>query len=83
MNPIDVEAMAGPTSRYVVIAKDQPQYRPLPALLFTDGKIMTEWQLTEEERERILRGENIRLWIWTHGRPLQPVAIEVTSEDAT
>jgi hypothetical protein len=67
-------------ARAIVIAKDQPEYIPLPALVFPDGKLVTEWTLTEEERTRLIRGENIRLWVWTFGQPLQPVMLEVTSE---
>lgn len=82
MTPVEMpELAADPEPRYVVLAKDQPEYDPLPALIFADGKVMTEWKLTEAERDRILRGENIRLWIWTFGHPLQPIALEVTSED--
>ena len=81
MKPVELEALAGdPEPRYVIIAKDQPQYDPLPALVFNDGKILTEWTLTEEERSRLIAGENIRLWIWSCGHPLQPVALEVTDE---
>jgi hypothetical protein len=64
----------------VTFAKDQPEYLPLPALVYPDGVVLTEWRLTEDERQRIARGENLRLWIWTAGRPLQPVALEVTDE---
>ena len=86
------ELAADPEPRFVEIAKDQPQYQTLPALVYTDGKVLTEWTLTEAERVAIARGENIRLWIWVYpprcevchtiGQPrLQPVALEVTSED--
>lgn len=71
---------ADPEPRYVEIAKDQPQYQTLPALVYQDGKILTEWTFTETERAAIARGENLRLWIWTGGRSLQPIALEVTSE---
>jgi hypothetical protein len=81
MKPVDIAHLAAdPEPRAVVFAKNQPQYDPLPALVYADGKLMTEWKLTEEERERIAHGENIRLWIWTFNRPLQPVALEVTDE---
>lgn len=75
-----VEQFEAEGARLVVFAKDQPQYLPLPANLFPDGKVLTEWTFTEEERALIARGENIRLWIWTFGQPLQPVALEVTDE---
>ena len=79
MTPVALDALAGdPEPRYVIIAKDQPQYEPLPALVFSDGRILTEWSLTEEERERLIQGERIRLWIWACGQPVQPVALQVT-----
>ena len=81
MKPVDLAALAAdPEPRAVVIAKDQPPYDPLPALVYQDGKVLTEWALTEEERTRLIRGERIRLWIWTFNKPLQPIAIEVTDE---
>jgi hypothetical protein len=95
MDAISLEhAAADPEPRYVVIAKDQPEYIPLPALVYTDGKVLTEWRFTEEEREAITRGENLRLWVWvfptvcahcgevTPGK-LQPIALEVTNEQQT
>lgn len=93
MDPVALpELAADPEPRYIEIARDQPQYQTLPALAYADGKILTEWRLTEGEREAILRGENIRLWIWIYPpvcgacgcvgpRTLQPVQLEVTSED--
>jgi hypothetical protein len=93
MEPVALPHQAAdPEPRYVEFAKDQAEYQTLPALLFLDGKVLTEWQPTEEERERLLRGENVRLWVWLHGqrcpncmtslpRRLQPVALEVTQED--
>jgi len=80
MEPIE-SGLGDPSAQRVVFAKDQPEYAPLPALVFPDGKVCTEWRPTEDERARILAGENIRLWIWTYGRPLQPVALEVTCEE--
>ena len=81
MDPVDLSMLAAdPEPRFVEIAKDQPEYRTLPALVYKDGKILTEWSLTEDERARLIRGENLRLWIWSFGQPLQPVALEVTDE---
>lgn len=78
MDPVEQFAVDG--ARPIVFAKDQPEYRQLPALIYPDGRVRTEWAPTDEERLAIAHGENIRLWIWTFNRPLQPVAIEVTSE---
>ena len=82
MTPRDlVDLAADPEPRSVILAKDQPQYDPLPALVYNDGRVLTEWTFTEEERERIIRGENLRLWVWTCGRPFPPVALQITDED--
>lgn len=53
---------------------------PLTAFVFSDGTIMSEWILTEDERARILKGENIRLWMHTGGYAPPPVMLEVTTE---
>jgi hypothetical protein len=88
---IPVDQFETPGSMLVVFAKDQPEYIPIPALTFPDGRVLTEWSFSEEERAAIVRGENLRLWIWlyppccavcgTIGSPrLQPVALEITDE---
>ncbi len=78
MQPVEQFPYDGMTA--VTFAKDQPQYDPLPALVDREGVVLTEWQPSEAERAALARGENIRLWIWTCGRPLQPVALGVTDE---
>jgi hypothetical protein len=65
----------------VTYAKNQPEYLPLEAILFKDGKMYTEWKPTEEELKLLLKGEHIRLWVWTFNQPLQPIALEVTNEN--
>lgn len=81
MTPSDLsEHVIDESLRRVVIGADQSEYVPLPSILFPDGKILTEWELSEAERDRIARGERIRLWIWTGGQPLQPVMLVVTDE---
>ena len=75
-----VEQLELPGTRAITFAADQPEYTPLPALLFDDGRILTEWTFSEEERARVTKGENLRLWIWTFGQRLQPVALQVTDE---
>lgn len=89
MDPVEQFPCDGAT--LVVIAKDQPEYIPLPSLVFEDGKVLTEWRPTEAERAALARGENIRLWCWVFPRQcpacrhvevgkLQPVALTVTGE---
>lgn len=53
-------------------AKDQDEYRPLPAHRTADGQVISCWHLTLGERLKLLlRG---RLWFsqLTFGAPLQP-----------
>jgi hypothetical protein len=76
----------------VVFGEGQPEFEPLPALIYPDGQILIEWSFTDEERALIARGENIRHWISKpifvscgqcgHRNPchFHPVKLEVTSE---
>lgn len=77
MTPVEPTTLVGDP---VVYAKDQPQYESLPARRTADGRVITEWMLTDEERWRISHGENIRLTVLTFNGPLQPVILAVTSE---
>ncbi len=49
-------------------------------LMYRDGRVCVEWTLSDDERERILRGENVRLWMWTDRRAAPALHMEVTSE---
>lgn len=60
---------------YVVYAKDQPEYIPLPALRDDDGTILTRWKLSWKERLQVLFGGSLWLTILTHNHPLQPVKL--------
>lgn len=64
----------------VVIAKDQPQYRPLPAFRYPgdpEGRIACCWALSFGERLRLLWTG--RLWheVLTFNAPLQPQLLTV------
>jgi hypothetical protein len=56
----------------VIFAKDQPQYRPLPAIVTSDGYVTTRWKFTFRERLRILFGGSLYLQQLTFNDPLQP-----------
>lgn len=52
----------------VVFAKDQPEYMPLPAMKIPNdpqGLIITKWQLSPEELERIKETGTIHLSMLT------------------
>lgn len=80
MHPIDTGESYG---RLVMFAKDQPQYEPLPSRVMPDGVLATAWTLSLDERRAILDGANVELFIWTFGRPLQPVAIRIQGVEDT
>lgn len=63
----------------IVIAKDQPQYRALPAYLFgdPDRRIACCWQLTWRERFKLLFTGKIWHQILTFGGPLQPQLLTI------
>lgn len=63
----------------VVIAKDQPQYRPLPAHEYHDqsGRIVCCWQLSWRERLRLVFTGKVWNHILTFGQPLQPHLLEI------
>jgi len=59
----------------VVIAKDQPEYRPLPAHRFAndpEGRIACCWRMTWRERLRVLLTGRVWHQVLTFGAPLQP-----------
>lgn len=64
----------------VVIAKDQPQYLPLPAHVFPadpEGRIAFCWQLTWRERLAVLWQGVLWHQVLTFGQPLQPQLLGV------
>ena len=67
----------------VIIAKDQPEYLPLPAHQFNDahGKIAFCWKMTWRERIKVLFTG--RLWhqVLTFNNPLQPQLLETVKPD--
>lgn len=61
----------------MVLAKDQPQYFPMPAHVDSEGTVTCCWSLTWRERFRLLlRG---KLWhqVMTFNRPLQPQMLHI------
>jgi hypothetical protein len=81
MYPVNMRAMDGTVK--VILAEEQPQYTPLPALVYPDGMVVTEWAPTPEELRVLADGGRVRLFQWTFGRGFQPVAAEmVTAEQA-
>lgn len=61
-----------------VIAKDQPEYEPMPAFVHNEQTICL-WQLTWKERIQILLRGQIWHRILNFRQPIQPQLLEVDS----
>jgi hypothetical protein len=61
----------------VVIAKDQPEYRPLPVHVRHDrnGEIICCWKLTIPARLKLLWTGTLWHSVWTFRQPLQPLLL--------
>jgi len=62
-----------------VIAKDQPEYLPLPGvrLLNPEGDLITRWELSDAEIEKLVESRSIYLTMMTFNRPVTPVMLSV------
>jgi len=56
----------------VVIAKDQPEYLPLPAIICDDGRVISRWRLSLKERIKVFFTGNLWLHQLAFHQPLQP-----------
>ena len=68
----------------VVIAKDQPEYLPLPAHRFSDdphGRIACCWRMTWRERLRVLWTGLVWHEVLTFGKALQPQRLSTQKPD--
>ena len=67
MHPIEFKG------QNAVFGKDQPEYLPLPALLTSDGIVLTCWKFSFKERLKVLFSGRLFLQVVTNGTPLQPL----------
>lgn len=63
----------------IVIAKNQPQYNPMPALNWNDtsGTITCCWKLTWKERIKVLFTGKLWHDILTFNNPVQPQRLSI------
>jgi hypothetical protein len=64
----------------VVLAKDQPEYNPLPIMRNAEGVVISEWMPTAEELAGLVAGRPLRLMMLTFNHPFQPVLLTVPTE---
>lgn len=59
----------------VTYAENQTEYVPLPVVRLEgeEGRVISRWSLTVDERARIAAGEDFFLEQLTFGEPLQPI----------
>lgn len=64
-------------------AKDQPEYLPLPAYLKPgkESEVVSCWELTDEEIEKLKKTKRIYLSLWTFGNALQPQYMTINKEE--
>lgn len=63
----------------IIIAKDQPEYLPLPAFQFNDaqGTIVCCWKLSFKERLKLMFTGKIWHHILTFHKSLQPQLLDI------
>lgn len=53
---------------------------PLPASVDDEGLAMTEWALSADDRDRLLCGGRVRVWVLTNDYS-RPIAVEALCPD--
>jgi hypothetical protein len=84
MNPVEPDKAAfvlPDGTKHTVYAKDQPEYLPLPVLKTPDGRVISQWELTEAEKIHLANGGKITLVSHTFNQPLQPIILTVGGLD--
>lgn len=78
MEAVDIGEVKGFTN--VTLAKDQPEYLPLPVA--TDGNIfISKWKLSKDELEEVMITREIYIKLLTFGRGFPPIKVETNLEE--
>ena len=82
LNPANAPVIPGLEGFEVVYAKDQPEYIPLRTLRSRtdEGKVMSRWTLTPEQRKAVAEGADLFLTLLTFQGPLQPITMAVATD---
>lgn len=64
-----------PAGVRIIYAADQPQYRPLDTVKLEggEGRVISRWSLTAEERKAVAEGADLYLQQLTFNTSLQPI----------
>jgi hypothetical protein len=72
MNPV-TPVVKGQQHREIILAKDQPEYRDLPVLIWGKPIVyVSRWELTWKERWKLFWSGSIWIQQMTFGGKLQP-----------
>lgn len=63
----------------VEIAKNQKEYKTLPAFVTRDGVVISCWQMNFKERIKALFTGKVFLTLLTFNKPLQPQLLQIDS----
>jgi hypothetical protein len=82
LSPANKPVIPGLEGFEVVYAKDQPEYIPLRTLRSRtdEGKVMSRWDLTPEQRKAVANGADLFLTLLTFQGPLQPITLAVATD---
>lgn len=71
-----------PGSFAMVLAREQPMYRPLPTIRTPDGQVVSQWLPTHDELVRLMRGEPLTVAVQTFNKQLfAPMVVAVGGLD--
>jgi hypothetical protein len=79
LQPADRPVIDELVEHETVFAKSQPPYHPLRALRSQtpEGRVMSRWTLTAEQRKAVAEGADVFLELLTFGDLLQPIRMLV------
>jgi hypothetical protein len=82
MKPIfvDLDLVQEGTQAALITSPDLAKCDDLPAGVTPDGHVVSRWQFTDEERQRIAAGSPLYVFVATGGRALQPMSLVVGNE---
>ncbi len=66
----------------LVIAKDQPQYTPLPVCVLGENQsVVSCWEIPPEALEEVRKTGKIYIQVMTFGKPLLPLRVATDISD--
>lgn len=63
----------------LIIAKDQPEYMPLPVIPFQSGIILSRWEMDEAERKAVAVSGEIYVYLLTFGSRVPEINFQIDS----